>query len=90
MISTQPNKLAVLRRLLNPLLSQDPAALLIRETARRQWRLIAINFGSSLVEAVSEGGTLGLVYLAVNILSAPANTPINLARFPLFNLFLVI
>ena len=50
---------AVLRSLLEPFRSQEPAAQLIRQTARQQarqqWRLIALNLGSSLVEAFSEG-----------------------------------
>jgi hypothetical protein len=31
-----------LRKLLAPLLSQEPAAQLIRRTARQQWRLLAV------------------------------------------------
>ena len=31
-----------LRRLLEPLLSQEPAAQLIRSTARQQWKLLAV------------------------------------------------
>jgi subfamily B ATP-binding cassette protein MsbA len=57
---------------LTPFLSQEPAAQLIRQTARQQWRLIALNLGSSLVDAFSEGATLGVVFLAVEVLSAPA------------------
>jgi ATP-binding cassette, subfamily B, bacterial MsbA len=60
------------RRLVTPLFSQEPAAQLIRRTASQQWRLIALNLGSSVVEAFSEGATLGVVFLAVEVLSAPA------------------
>lgn len=62
---------------LRPLLSNQPAAKLIRKTARQQWRLIALNISSSLVEALSEGATLGVVFLAVEVLSAPAGTPFD-------------
>ena len=47
------------RRLLFPLAGHEPADLLIREVARRQWRLLAVNLGSSMVEALAEGATLG-------------------------------
>jgi ATP-binding cassette, subfamily B, bacterial MsbA len=62
---------SLLSKFLQPLFSQGPAAALIRSTARQQWRLILLNLGSSVIEAVSEGVTLGLVFLAVEVLSAP-------------------
>ncbi len=65
------------------MLGQQPAARLIRQTARQQWRLIALNLGSSLVEAFSEGGTLAVVFLAVQVLSAPAGAPFDWATNPL-------
>ena len=74
-----------MRRLLEPLRSQEPSALLLRQTAAKKWRLIALSFGSSLFEAAGEGGTLGLVFLAVKVLSAPANASFNLGSYPLFN-----
>jgi len=40
--------------------------------ARQQWRLLVLNLGSSLVEAATEGATLAVVFLAVEVLSAPA------------------
>lgn len=61
-----------LQKLLQSLLGQQPAAQLIRQTARQQWRLIALNLVCSLVDAFSEGATLGVVFLAVEVLSAPA------------------
>lgn len=54
---------------LKPLTSPEPVARLIRQTARRQWKLLAVNLGGSLVEAASEGATLGVLYLAVKLLS---------------------
>lgn len=67
---------------LQSLLSQEPAAQLIRSTARQQWRLIVLNLGSSLVEAFTEVATLAVVFLAVEVLSAPADTPFNWASNP--------
>ena len=68
---------------LQSLLSQEPAAQLIRRTARQQWRLIVLNLGSSLLEAFTEGATLAVVFLAVEVLSAPAGTPFNWASNPI-------
>jgi len=56
---------------LAPLIGPQPAQALIRSTARQQWRLIALNFGTSLVEAFTEGATLGVIFLAVDLLSRP-------------------
>ena len=85
MTSNAPTRPNLLRRLLEPFASQEPAALLIKHTARQQWRLIALNLGSSVVEAAGEGGTLGLVFLSVKVLSAPSNSSFNWGSFPLFN-----
>jgi ATP-binding cassette subfamily B protein/subfamily B ATP-binding cassette protein MsbA len=63
--------------LLAPLASQEPAAQLIRSTARQQWRLLAVNLGSSVLEAVSEGATLAVVFLAVGVLAPSVGTPYN-------------
>jgi ATP-binding cassette subfamily B protein/subfamily B ATP-binding cassette protein MsbA len=68
---------------LQPFLSEEPAAQLIRQTARQQWRLIAVNLSSSVVEAFSEAATLGLVFLAVQVLSAPPGMSFNWATNPL-------
>lgn len=62
-----------IRQLLTPLLGRDPASQLIRQTARQQWQLIGLNLGSSLMEAITEGATLSVVFLAVEILSRPAD-----------------
>jgi len=75
---------AVLHKPLQPLLSQQPAAQLIRHTARQQWHLIALNLGSSLVEASTEGATLAVVFLAVKVLSAPEQGS-NWTNNPLLN-----
>lgn len=75
----------MLQRLSINLLSQEPAAQLIRQTARQQWRLIALNLGSSLMEAFSEGGTLGLVFLAVEVLSVQQGAPFNWGTIPVLS-----
>lgn len=88
MTSTSPRFLRLpprLQRPLQSLLSQEPAAQLIRSTARQQWRLIALNLGSSLVEAFTEGATLAVVFLAVEVLSAPAGTPFSWASNPILS-----
>lgn len=58
--------------MLHSLLGQGPASQLIRDTAKQQWRLLALNLGSSVLEAFTEGATLAVVFLAVEVLSAPA------------------
>ena len=73
----------ILRRELQHLRSQDPAAQLIRHTARQQWVLLAVNAGASLLQAFSEGATLGVVFLAVEALSASAAEPFSFARNPI-------
>ena len=79
------NRLAkrLLGPVLVPLLGQQPVARLIRQTARQQWRLIALNLGSSLVEAFSEGATLALVFLAVEVLSPTAGEAFNWSDNPI-------
>jgi len=64
-------------------LGQEPANRLIRQTARQEWRLIVINLLSSLLESLSEGATLGVVFLAVEVLSAPEGSRFNWASKPL-------
>ena len=71
-----------LRRILQSLRSQEPAAQLIRFVARQQWRLLALNACSSFLRAFSEGATLGVVFLAVEALTAPATQPLNWVSNP--------
>ena len=72
----------LLGRLLRPLLSQEPANRLIRQTARQEWRLIALNLGSTLVEAFTEGATLGVVFLAVQVITPSTAAPFQWAKIP--------
>lgn len=48
-----------------------PAERLILRTARRQWRLVAGNLATSVMEALSEGAALAVVFMAVQVLSTP-------------------
>lgn len=74
------------RVVLASLTSQEPVACLIRQTARRQWKLIVVNLGGSLIEAFSEGATLAVLYLAVKLLTgapeAVAGARGRLAQLP--------
>ena len=56
---------------MQPVLGQDPASTMIRRVAMQQWRLIAMNVGSSVIQAFTEGLTLAVVFLSVEVLSTP-------------------
>jgi subfamily B ATP-binding cassette protein MsbA len=71
------------RRLLSPHAGHEPADLLIRDVARRQWPLLAVNLGSSLLEALTEGATLGVIFLAVELLTAADKGTVSLGNNPL-------
>lgn len=59
--------------LLAPLTDQKPAARLIRHSAKKYWKLLALNFSTSLAASLSEGATLGIIFLSVSLISAPEN-----------------
>lgn len=82
LLRSSPTTPSTLYQLIQPLLSSNPADRLIRQIARQQWRLITLNLGSSFVQAASEGATLAVVFLAVEVLSAPADHPFNWATIP--------
>lgn len=79
--------LRVLRRLcrqaLEPLRDQRPASRLIRHTAKQEWRLISINMLCGLIQAAAEGATLGVMFLAVDLLSRPAGNSLDWSTKPL-------
>ena len=58
--------------LLSSYFNNQPAAVLIRKTARQQWRLISANLLSNVSQAFCEASTLGVIFLAVEVLSAPS------------------
>jgi subfamily B ATP-binding cassette protein MsbA len=73
-----PRRLAA--QILRPFVDQQPATLLIRETARREWRLIVLSFFCSLLQASTEGLTLGMMFLAVEVLSKPTGSTADIGN----------
>lgn len=61
--------------------SPGPAERLILRTVRQQWRLLAVNVITSLLEAFSEGAALAVVFMAVQVLSSTGH--FNVASNPL-------
>ena len=68
---------------LEPLRDQRPASRLIRRTARQEWRLISLNMFCNLIQAAVEGATLGVMFLAVDLLSRPEGSSINWSSKPI-------
>ncbi len=72
MFTTANRKLSRLKgKILAPFLDQSPAQRLIRQTARKEWKSIATNMGSGILVALSEGATIGVIFLAVGLLTNP-------------------
>ena len=75
------NPIHLFRRLvrhgLAPLRDPRPASRLIRQTARREWKVLSLSMLCNLLQAVAEGATLGVVFLAVDLLSKPAGQAID-------------
>jgi len=71
----------LLRRLvrygLAPLRDPRPASRLIRQTARKEWKVLSLGMICNLLQAAAEGATLGVVFLAVDLLSKPAGQTIE-------------
>lgn len=67
--------------LAEPLLDSRPASKLIRSTARRQWHRIVLGLLLSLAQAGAEGATLGVIFLAVDLLSRPHGATADLSRW---------
>ncbi|MFM7237583.1 MAG: ABC transporter ATP-binding protein [Cyanobium sp.] len=84
MTASTPSLQGLFKQLLLPLRDQEPVSRLIRHTARKEWRLIGLTFFSSLLQAACEGLTLGVMFLAVEVLSKPATSLVDLASKPLF------
>ena len=53
--------------------SKEPISLLVKKTASKNKNLIAVNIFSSILYSITEGSTLGVVYLAVSIISGNNN-----------------
>lgn len=73
----------LVRQALEPLRDQRPASRLIRRTARQEWRLIGLNMFTNLLQAAAEGATLGVMFLAVDLLSRPEGSSINWSSKPI-------
>lgn len=57
-------------RFLEPFTSRQPAAQTIRRLAREQWKLLTINVSTNLLSSFSEGATLGVIFLAISLITA--------------------
>tara|TARA_B100002051_G_scaffold209107_1_gene200540 strand:+ start:3059 stop:4903 length:1845 start_codon:yes stop_codon:yes gene_type:complete len=66
--------LASLQRQLHRVLASTPATQLISRTARSQWRLIVVSALSAVVAAFSEGLTLAIIFLLVDVLTGAGNS----------------
>jgi ATP-binding cassette subfamily B protein/subfamily B ATP-binding cassette protein MsbA len=62
---------------LAPLRDPRPASRLIRQTARKEWKVLSLGMLCNLLQAAAEGATLGVVFLAVDLLSKPAGNTIE-------------
>jgi ABC-type multidrug transport system fused ATPase/permease subunit len=69
----------LIRHGLAPLRDPRPASRLIRQTARKEWKLLSFSMICNLLQAAAEGASLGVVFLAVDLLSKPAGQAINLS-----------
>jgi ATP-binding cassette subfamily B protein/subfamily B ATP-binding cassette protein MsbA len=67
----------LIRRGLEPLRDPRPASRLIRSTARKEWRVLSFSMFCNLLQAAAEGATLGVVFLAVDLLSKPAGQTLD-------------
>ena len=70
--------------LLGPLLGRGEVGRLIRRTAREQWKLLTLSVAGDLVQAVGEGATFGVIFLAVDLLTTVGEARrVNWASKPL-------
>ncbi len=69
----------LVRHCLAPLRDPRPASRLIRQTARKEWKVLSLGMICNLLQAAAEGATLGVVFLAVDLLSKPAGQTIELS-----------
>jgi ATP-binding cassette subfamily B protein/subfamily B ATP-binding cassette protein MsbA len=73
-----------LRKILSPLLprlrDQSPANRLILRSVRNQWKLFTLSMTTGLVGSLSEGATLGVIFLAVGLMMGDSSS--NQAGLP--------
>jgi ATP-binding cassette subfamily B protein/subfamily B ATP-binding cassette protein MsbA len=74
-------------QILSPFRDQRPVSRLIRDTARKDGRLIAINLVCSLLNAAIEGLTFGVMFIAVKVLSKPEGGTLGIANEHVIKLF---
>lgn len=67
-------------QLLRPIRDQSPVSRLIRETAKKDGRLIFVNIVCSVLNAFIEGLTFAVVFLAVKVLSKPDAGTLGIAN----------
>jgi len=67
-------------QLLGPLRDQSPVSHLIRETAKKDGRLIIVNIICSFLNAAFEGLTFAVVFMAVKVLSRPNEGSLGIAN----------
>lgn len=94
-----PNPMrASLHVLLGYLQDQRPASRLIRKTAREHWKLLGFNLSTNLGMALTEGITLGLIYVAIEVINGgfqvahrlPHAWADFLDQFPASTLFIIL
>lgn len=59
----------LLGQFLAPFTSNQPAAQTIRRLSRQQWKLLVLNLVANLVSSVGEGATLGVIFLAISLVT---------------------
>jgi ATP-binding cassette, subfamily B, bacterial MsbA len=80
-----PRRLLV--QIVKPFRDQKPASVLVRQTARKEWKLIVLNLFCAILQAVTEGLTLGVMFFAVEVLSKPAGSVFRINSYPVFSAF---
>lgn len=77
----------LLRDSLSLHISHKPVIQLLFKTAIQQWRTVLANISSSILDSLTEGATLGLVFLAVEVLSSASDPIASLKKIPLLSHF---
>lgn len=63
----------LLGQFLEPFTSNQPAARTIRRLSRQQWKLLVLNVGANLLSSLGEGATLGIIFLAISLVTATSS-----------------
>lgn len=62
-------QLRLFGKLLDPFTSNQPASRMIRRLSRQQWKLLVLNLAANLLSSLGEGATLGIVFLAISLVT---------------------